>query len=75
MRIIHLQTRLEQSGVWPTGKTLEKKDVTDLLYQKLATLDIMQAKSDILPFIANKASVDIWSQDFFKHIIEKITII
>lgn len=75
LRIIHLQTRLEQSGIWPTGKALEKKDVTDLLYQKLATLDIMQAKSDILPFIANKASIDIWSQDFFKHIIEKITVI
>lgn len=70
--LIHLQTRLEQSGHWESQKALTISDVKKLLFEKLKTLDIEQAKKDVIPFIAEKLGIDIWSKEFFHQIISNI---
>lgn len=72
VRLLHLQTRLEQSGHWGPHKTLIIADVKRLLTDKLKTLDIVQAKNDVLPFITEKSEVEVWSMIFFDEVIAEI---
>lgn len=75
VRLMHLQTRLEQSGHWKPHTSLTIEDVKHLLFEKLNTLDIQQAKNDVIPFITEKSSVDIWSTNFFREVISRIFIL
>lgn len=72
VNLIHLKTRLIQSGDWLTEQTLNHTDLQELLYQKLETLDLEEAKKDVLPFLMDKASIAIWSYDFFHRLIASI---
>lgn len=71
----HLQERLTQSGNWPADKKLENNDLKELLLQRISNIDFSQAKEDVLPFIDDPMSVAVWSQDFFKEIVEKLFVI
>jgi len=75
VHLAHLQERLVQSGAWNAQKTLDKRALFVFLMQKIQETDFAKAKRDITPFISNSSSVDVWSQDFFKAILEKIQII
>ena len=66
----HLKARLVQSGVWDEGKAFSVDDAKHLLYERFETIDYQQAKADVVPFLKNTASLDMWSADFFKQITE-----
>lgn len=72
LRLVHLQMRLEYSQQWESQRTLTLSDVQKFLLEKLNTLEIEQAKKDVIPFINDKESIDLWSVNFFKEIISKI---
>ncbi len=70
--LIHLKTRLVQSGDWTNEKDLDCLVSQELLYNKLQSLDIEAAKKDVLPFIMDKTSIEIWSNHFFETIISHL---
>ena len=72
LSLSHLESRLMHNGSWPIEKTLTKQDVLELLFNKLESLDIEQTKQDVIVFISDKESLSVWSQTFFRHIINSI---
>jgi predicted nucleotidyltransferase component of viral defense system len=68
LNIRHLEQRMRQTGhrVPAAGLTLET--VIAALEQKFHTIDYVQAKQDILPFINNPAELAAWSAAFFVSI-------
>lgn len=72
LSISHLQTRLIKSEDWLLDKALTPLETKKLLEEKLAPLDIEQARQDVWPFIQDKDSLSLWSKDFFCQVIEKI---
>jgi hypothetical protein len=42
------------------------------LKERLATADLSQVKSDVLPFIRNPKELDLWSTDFFLQVADMI---
>ena len=48
-------------------------EIKDILRKRFDTIDYVQAKDDVLPFVPNPASLDIWSKDFFCAITENFT--
>ena len=64
----HLKARLVQSGVWNAGDSFTVEDAKHLLCERFETIDYAQAKEDVLPFLKNGSSLDIWSADFFRQI-------
>ena len=68
----HLKARLVQSGVWNAGDSFTVEDAKHLLCERFETIDYAQAKEDVLPFLKNGSSLDIWSADFFRQITEGI---
>ena len=64
----HLKARLVQSGAWEEDKPFAIGDARRLLCTRFDEIDYAQAKEDVLPFVKDKAALDLWSADFFKQI-------
>ena len=57
-----------QSDAWNIGTVFSIDDAKQLLCDRFDQIDYAQAKEDVLPFIKDTASLDLWSADFFKQI-------
>ncbi len=60
---------LESTG---TDTPLTREILISLFKERISQIDWQLAKQDILPFISDKKSVEIWSEDFFSAVIDKI---
>ena len=68
LNTVHLKARLVESGVWQAEDEFGIEDAKALLSSRFDSIDYAQAKEDVLPFIKDTASLDLWSADFFKQI-------
>lgn len=68
----HLTARLIQSGYSPTGTEMKMEDVKDMLRKRFSNINFAQAKQDVLPFIKNPDSLNVWNADFFSKITESL---
>lgn len=64
----HLNARLVDSGFEGARNDLSLKEIKQILLKRFESINYIQAKSDVLPFIRNPASLNIWSKDFFQSI-------
>lgn len=77
----HLQTRLSQSCKSLEANNigipdeLTEQNIKELLLQKIETLDISKAKSDVQPFIKDIKEIELWSKEFFITVIADIRIL
>ena len=68
----HLNARLEDSGFIPDGTSLTIQNVKEARCERFASIDYVNARQDVLPFIKNPASLDVWSADFFTRIAQDV---
>ena len=73
VNLSHLNARLADSGFIHDGTSLTIQKVKEALSDRFTSIDYSNAKQDVLPFIRNSASVDVWSEDFFTRITRNIT--
>ncbi len=71
----HFEARMKQTRHFEKDSILNNKIVNNLILDKINSLDIKQAKNDILPFVKDPFSVDVWSKDFFVTVFSKITFV
>ena len=64
----HLQERIREFN----GKEVGKEAFLDLLREKLATTDIQRVKEDVIGFVDNPHELDIWSNDYFLQLADRI---
>ena len=69
----HLNARLIDSGFEGVNENTTLGEIKQILYNRFEMIDYSQAKSDVLPFIQNPASLDLWSKDFFCAITDALT--
>jgi predicted nucleotidyltransferase component of viral defense system len=70
VNLAHIAARLAQSGELPKEKQITIEDVKEMLCNRFETIDYAQAKQDVVPFIKNQHTLDVWSADFFCKITE-----
>lgn len=70
INLTHLRERLVQSQAWKINQQITQADLIELLNKKISATDFENAKQDILPFIQDPHSVDLWSQSFFHELIQ-----
>lgn len=68
----HLKERLIQTKAIAPETNLTLEDVRNMLIEKFDMIDYDQAKRDVLPFIKDTRSTDIWSAAFFKAITQNL---
>ena len=75
LHLSHLEQRMRQSGHWQKKGGIVKGEFTDLLTEAIATLDVEQAKNDVMPFIVDNGRLDVWSREFFQDICSRIQLV
>jgi hypothetical protein len=64
----HLHERIVEFS----GKECTQNEFMELLNHRLATTDINQVKADVLPFVQHPKELDIWSNDYFLQLAQRI---
>lgn len=75
VNIRHLNARLIDSGFDGASENMSLEDIKKILFRRFESIDYTSAKEDVLPFIRNPASLDLWSPAFFKSITQNLTFV
>jgi predicted nucleotidyltransferase component of viral defense system len=69
LNFAHLQERIREFS----GQEVSKEEFMHLLRERLSTADINQVKQDVLPFVNRPAELDIWSNEYFGLLADRLT--
>lgn len=69
----HLNARLTDSGFEGAREDMTLDEIKEILYRRFESIDYAQAKRDVLPFIPNPASLEVWSKEFFQSITRSLS--
>ncbi|MBI4404833.1 MAG: nucleotidyl transferase AbiEii/AbiGii toxin family protein [Deltaproteobacteria bacterium] len=72
VRLSHLEKRLLQTGGWTGEGALRLESLNGLLKSKFTDLIVESAKQDVLPFVRDTDSVELWSPEFFISLLPKL---
>ena len=75
VNLIHLRERLIQSKAWDEREKLNLEDLKKLLGNKINQVDFSNAKKDVLLFLNDPQSIELWSKAFFLELVERITVV
>lgn len=64
----HLQIRAKEFN----GTDIDQETFTSMLKERLSSTDINMVKRDVFPFIQNPKELDIWSNDYFLQLADRI---
>ncbi|MGX9367272.1 nucleotidyl transferase AbiEii/AbiGii toxin family protein [Desulfoplanes sp. PS50] len=68
----HLDARLRQRGVYTHEKPLSADQCREMIAARIASVDFGLARADVEPFIPDPRDLDIWSREYFQHVLEKM---
>lgn len=69
----HLRERLIDSGALPAEAKCSLAEVKQMLKERFDTIDFVQAKRDVEPFVKDPSTLEVWSSSFFKQITEDLS--
>jgi len=68
----HLRARLVDSGFLDGAEPFDLETLKGILNKRFDEIDYASAKEDVRSFIRDKASLDLWSANFFKQMTEQL---
>lgn len=68
-----IQNKLIESNYITSDTNFNIQTLKDLLIKKFTEIDYKEAKEDVIPFIKDVDSLNIWSKEFFIDITEKLS--
>ena len=74
LHLAHLEQRMRQSGHWQADQAMDDDAFRALLRERIETLDVEQARSEVEPFVRHPESLEIWSRDFFHDVASRIQV-
>lgn len=67
----HFALRAKDTGDW-TKEELTQNDVLELLREKFKAVSFDNVKEDVIPFIKDDKTLEIWSEQYFNDLLEKL---
>ena len=71
----HLRARLIDSGYISENQECTLEEIKTMLKNRFDSIDFLQARKDVEPFIRDTSVLDIWSSEIFKQITEGLTVL
>lgn len=65
-------THLAERALQFNNEEIERDTFIALLKDRLASANINQVKNDVLPFVKNPKELDIWSNDYFIQLVDRV---
>jgi predicted nucleotidyltransferase component of viral defense system len=75
VNLAHLEQRMRQTGQWSGAEPLRQEDFAEMMQAAIDRLDIAQAWQDVAPFVRDQQTLAIWSPDFFRDVVSRITVV
>ena len=72
VNLVHLEARMRQSGDYSDNSPLTRTRLLDLLRSRIGQVDIAKLRAEVTPFVSEHRSLEVWSQDFFLQVIDRI---
>jgi len=72
LHLSHLEQRMRQSGDYTSEASLGADVFRTMLRDAVERLDVEHAREEVLPFVMDRRSVEIWSADFFNSLIDRV---
>lgn len=69
--LYHFSLRAKDTGDW-NKDDLTKEDVLEMLREKFKTVSFDNIKEDVIPFIKNDKVLEIWREQYFSDLLEKL---
>ncbi|MEI8365350.1 MAG: nucleotidyl transferase AbiEii/AbiGii toxin family protein [Parachlamydiaceae bacterium] len=63
---------LRASGFLKGEESISRKQFDQLMFDKIASLDLESARADLKPFVADSAQITDWSKEMFRFFVGKI---
>jgi predicted nucleotidyltransferase component of viral defense system len=67
--------KAKQSGELDDSFLLNKKTLKKLVVDRIESVDLEKAKSDVRPFIRDARELDVWSMDYFSQLTDRLEIV
>ncbi len=71
VRVSHLESRMRQSGDYQDDQPLTPGRLQHLLRKAVDDLNVERARREVAPFIRDRRTLEVWSQDFIRQIIKR----
>ena len=68
----HLEIRMRQSGHYESDGSLTEERFRRIVEERISNLDVDKAKADIVRFLTDASSVEVWSKDFFRDVADNV---
>lgn len=65
-------THLAERALQFNNEEIERDTFIALLKDRLVSANINQVKNDVLPFVKNPKELDIWSNDYFIQLVDRV---
>ncbi len=75
LHLSHLEQRMRQSDDWSGAEPLSSDGFKQLLRSAIDNLDVDQVRSEVEPFVKQPEQLAIWSNEFFRDIMDRIAIV
>lgn len=75
LHLSHLEARMRQSGDYSDPSPLTHSALVDRLRDAADELDVSQARMEVGRFLRDPRAVEVWSNDFFRRIADRIEIV
>jgi len=72
INLAHLEQRMRQTKHWAEDEPLSAKAFREILDATIDRLDVDQARQDVAPFVKDKQPLEIWSNEFFRDVADRI---
>jgi len=74
LNLAHLEARMRQSGDYRGHAALDEKDIRSMLERRIHGLDLAAARSEVERFVVDPAALDVWSEEFFCSVADRIRV-
>lgn len=68
----HLEARLRQKGFYKEKAPLDEARCINMIDRRIESVDFDAAKADVVAFIPRAKDLDVWSKDYFRHVLKNM---
>ena len=72
LSLAHLEARLRQKGLYAETSPLNEERCINLIDRRIESVDFGAAKADVIVFIRRPQDLDVWSMDYFRHVLKNL---
>lgn len=68
----HFEARMRQRGAYTRKAPLHREECVTMIAKRIETVDFKAAKADVIAFIRRPRDLDVWSRDYFYHVLDNL---